>query len=148
MSNGSEFQVCGAATENARRGNSVRVLAANSIGASEDRRGQTGTADCIRLFRYAGVDDERTLRPWYVGRPWPWPHCVRWGPSSPPKKRGTAAPHCSAHVYCGQMGGWIKMPLGTEVGLSQATGAQQHPTFRPMTTVAKQSPISALLYII
>jgi len=33
MSDGSEFQVCGAATENARRANSVRVLAADSIGA-------------------------------------------------------------------------------------------------------------------
>ena len=21
---------------------------------------------------------------WYVGRPWPRPHCVRWGPSPPP----------------------------------------------------------------
>jgi len=30
MSDGSEFQVCGAATENARRANSVRVLAADS----------------------------------------------------------------------------------------------------------------------
>jgi len=37
MSDGSEFQVCGAATENAGRANSVRVLAADSIGASEDR---------------------------------------------------------------------------------------------------------------
>ena len=34
----SEFQVCGAATENARRANSVRVLAADSSRASEDRR--------------------------------------------------------------------------------------------------------------
>jgi len=33
MSDGSEFQVCGAATENARRANSVRVLAADSSGA-------------------------------------------------------------------------------------------------------------------
>jgi len=32
--------VCGAATENARRANSVRVLAADSSGASEDRRGR------------------------------------------------------------------------------------------------------------
>jgi len=43
MSEGSEFQVCGAATENARRANSVRVLAAHRIGASEDRRGRKGT---------------------------------------------------------------------------------------------------------
>jgi len=48
MSDGSEFQVCGAATESACRANSVRVLAADSNGASEDRRGRTGTAGWIR----------------------------------------------------------------------------------------------------
>jgi len=32
MSDGSEFQVCGAATENACRVNSVSVLTANSVG--------------------------------------------------------------------------------------------------------------------
>jgi len=26
-----------------------------------------------------------------------------------------------AHVYCGQMAGWINVPLGTEVDLAQAT---------------------------
>ena len=61
MSDGSEFQVCGAATENARRANSVRVLAADSSGASEDRRGRTGTAGRIRSCKYVGVDDESTL---------------------------------------------------------------------------------------
>jgi len=61
MSDGSEFQVSGAVTVNARRANSVRVLAANSSGASEDHRGRTGTAGWIRSFKYAGVDDERTL---------------------------------------------------------------------------------------
>jgi len=46
------------------------------------------------------------------------PHCVRWGSSFPaPSKRGTAAPHFSTHVYCGQMSGWIKMPLGMDVDL-------------------------------
>jgi len=44
MSDGSEFHVCGAATENGCRANSVRVLAADSSGASEDRSGRTGTA--------------------------------------------------------------------------------------------------------
>ena len=48
MSDGREFQVCGAATENARRANSVRILAADSSGALEDRRGRTGTAGYIR----------------------------------------------------------------------------------------------------
>jgi len=42
MSDGSEFRVCGAATEYARRANSVRVLAADSSGVSEDRTGRTG----------------------------------------------------------------------------------------------------------
>jgi len=43
--------------------------------------------------------------------------CVRWGPSPSPQKGG--APHkFSAHFYCGQTAGCIKMPLGMEVGLS------------------------------
>jgi len=41
---------------------------------------------------------------------------VRMGPTSP-KERGTAAPHFSAHVYCGQTAGWIRIPLRTEVRL-------------------------------
>ena len=31
--------------------------------------------------------------------------------------KGAQHPHFSAHVCCGQTGGWIKMPLGTEVDL-------------------------------
>ena len=30
-------------------------------------------------------------------------------------------PPLLAHIYCGQTVGWIKMPLGTEVRLSQTT---------------------------
>ena len=52
------------------------------------------------------------------GWPRPTPHSVRWGPSS--SKRGTA-PQFSAHVCCGQTAGWMKMSLGMEVGLAQAT---------------------------
>ena len=33
-----------------------------------------------------------------------------------PPKRGRS-PQFSAHVYCGQTAGWIKMALGMEVGL-------------------------------
>ena len=51
---------------------------------------------------------------WYGGKPPPCAHCVRWGPSSP---KGHNSPQFSTHVYCGQAAGWIKMPLGTEVGL-------------------------------
>jgi len=37
-------------------------------------------------------------------------------PAPLPKKEGRA-PQFSAHVYCGQTAGWIKMALGMEVGL-------------------------------
>jgi len=41
-------------------------------------------------------------------------HIVLHDPSPP---KGTQRPTISAHVCCGQTAGWIKMPLGTEVGL-------------------------------
>ena len=53
---------------------------------------------------------------WYSGRPRPRQLCFRWGPSSLSTKR-RQSPQFSAHVYCGQTAGWIKMPLGTEVCL-------------------------------
>jgi len=54
----------------------------------------------------------------YGGRPQPRRVCVRWGPSLPRQKAGGGAPPTfSAHVYCGQTAGWIKMALGMEVGL-------------------------------
>jgi len=46
---------------------------------------------------------------WYGGRPRPRPHYARWGPSSPPPKKRGNSPQFSAHVYCGQTAGWIKM---------------------------------------
>jgi len=58
-------------------------------------------------------------------------------------------------VYCGRTAGWIKMRLGTQVGLGLGDivldgdpapprkGAQQPATFWPMSIVAKRSPISA-----
>jgi len=49
---------------------------------------------------------------WYGGRPRPRPHCAR---SPHPKNRHP--PKKLAHVCCGQTAGWIKMPLGMEVGL-------------------------------
>jgi len=61
------------------------------------------------------MDQDET---WLAGRPWPWTHCVRWGPShpaSPPPKGHT--PQFSAHICCGQRAARIKMPLGVEVGL-------------------------------
>ena len=48
---------------------------------------------------------------WYGGRPRSRRLCVRCGPrSTSPKEVGT--PHFfSAHIYCGQTAGWIKMHL-------------------------------------
>jgi len=70
-----------------------------------------------------------------------------------PPERGTA-PHFLAHVYCGQMAGWIKMALGTEVYLgpghivfmgpsSPERGTAAPPSFWPMYIVAIRLPISA-----
>ena len=65
-----------------------------------------------------------------------------------------AQPPFSAHVCCGQTAGWINMARPMEVGLGPghivldgdpASPKKGHstPTFRPMSIVAKQSPISA-----
>jgi len=73
-----------------------------------------------------------------------------------PRKKGHAHPHpILAHVYCGQMAGWMKTPLalGTEVDLSPghialdgvpapAKGAHQPPSFRPMSIVATVAHLS------
>jgi len=63
---------------------------------------------------------------WYAGRPRPRPHCVRWGPSSPPK--GPQPLQFLAHVCCGQTAGWTKMPLGTEVGFSPGHSVRWQPS--------------------
>ena len=39
------------------------------------------------------------------------------GDSAPPSKGAQQPPPLLAHVYCGQTAGWIKIPLGTDVGL-------------------------------
>jgi len=68
-------------------------------------------------------------------------------PPPPQEKGGTAAPHFSAHVYCGQTGGWIKMLLGTQVGLrpgdimldkDPTPPREETPNFRPTSVVAKR----------
>ena len=65
-------------------------------------------------------------------------HCVRCGPGYP-QKGHTHPTQFLAHVYCGQMAGWMETPLGTEVYLgpahivlvgvpAPAKGAQQPPS--------------------
>ena len=89
---------------------------------------------------------------WYGGRPTR--HCVRCGPSYPQKKGTPGHPtEFLAHVYCGQMAGWMKTPLRTEVDLgpghtvldgvpAPAKGAQELPSFRPMSIVATVAHLS------
>jgi len=68
------------------------------------------------LLRPNGCMDQDAT--WYKGRPWPRRHCVTWGPSSALPKKGAEPPlQFSAHVYCGQTAGWIKVALGVEVGI-------------------------------
>ena len=83
----------------------------------------------------------------------PMQHCVQCGHSYPQKK-GCTHPHpILVHVYCGQMAGWMKTPLDTEVDLSPGhivlygvpvpvKGAQQPPSFWPMSIVATVAHLS------
>ena len=69
-------------------------------------------APCL-LWPNGWMDQDSTC---HGGRPQSRRLCVRWEPSPLPQK-GLSATHFSVHVYCGQTAAWIKMPLGTEVGL-------------------------------
>jgi len=53
---------------------------------------------------------------WHGGRPRPWPHCVRWGPSPLPQK-GAEPPHFRTMSIVNRRLKRIKMPLGVEVAL-------------------------------
>ena len=95
------------------------------------------------------MDQDET---WHAGRPRPG-HIVLDGDPAPPPKG--AQPQFSAHICCGQMAGWIKMPLGMQVSVSLGDFVldgdpalllkkEAEPlSFRPISTVAKRSPISA-----
>jgi len=64
-----------------------------------------------------------------------------------PSSKGAQLP-ILAHICCGQMAGWIKMPLGTEAGVSLGDIVRrrhsspplkgQPPNCRPMSVVAKR----------
>ena len=71
-----------------------------------------------------------------------------------PQKKGHSPHTFLAHVYCGQTAGWMKTPLGTEADLGlghivldadlarPAKGAQQPPSFRPMSIEATVAHLS------
>jgi len=72
------------------------------------------------------------------------------GDPAPLLKKGAEPPQFSAHVYCGQTAGWIKMPLDMEVGLGPChivldgdpatlpPKGGTAPDFRAMSVVAKR----------
>jgi len=109
------------------------------------------------LWPNSWMDEDAT---WYGSRPRPRQHCARRGPSSS-RERGTAAqPPLFGPCLLWPID-WMDqdaMPLGTEVGLGPADdivrwgSASQKghtPNFRPVSMLAKRSPISAtaeLLY--
>jgi len=73
--------------------------------------------------------------------------------SATPEKGHTHPTQFLAHVYCGQMAGWMETTLGTEIDLgpghtvvdwvpAPAKGAHQSPYFRPMSIVATISHLS------
>jgi len=100
------------------------------------------------------MDQDKT---WHAGRPPPWPHCVRWGPSSPSPK-GVQPPPSNFRpipIVAKWLDGlriFLKMPLDMEVGLGQGDfvldrdpapsstkkGRSPSPNFRLMSIVAKR----------
>jgi len=97
------------------------------------------------------MDNDAT---WYGARPRPTRHFVRCRPS--PIKGHTHPTQFLAHVYYGQMAGWMKTPLGTEVDLgpgrivldgvpAPAKGAQQPPLFSAYVYCGHGRPSQLLL---
>ena len=98
--------------------------------------------DPCLLWPNSWMDQDAT---WYGGMPWPRPD---GDPATPPKKGQN--PQFLARVYCGQMAGWIKISLGTEVNLGPGDVVLDEvaapplpkrgtaPSFRFMSIVAKR----------
>jgi len=104
---------------------------------------------CTYLLWPNGLMDEACT--WHGGRPELRRLCVRWGPSPIFKKGAEPPPQFSAHFYCGQTAGCIKMPLGIDVGLSSGDfvldgdpappfhkGVEPTPQFSSISIVAKR----------
>jgi len=75
------------------------------------------------------------------GRPQPRRRCVRWGASSPHGKGYSSLPHLSAHVCCVQMAGWIRIPLGMELGLGSGDIVLDGDPAPPMERDTAASPL-------
>jgi len=69
------------------------------------------------LLRLNGCIDQDAT--WYGGRPASAQVTVFNGDPATPRKKGHTHPtQFLAYVYCSQMAGWIKMPIGTAVNVS------------------------------
>jgi len=79
-------------------------------------------------------------------------HIVLDGDPAPPPPK-VHSPQFSAHICCGQIAGWIKMPLGMEVDLgprdfvldrdpAPLPKRGRSPQFRPMSSVVKRLYVS------
>jgi len=75
--------------------------------------------------------------------------------------KGYSTSNFSDRVYCDQTAGWINIPLDMEVDLgpshilldgrssrSLGKGHSSYPSIRPMSIVAKRSPISATVELL
>ena len=60
--------------------------------------------------------------------------------------KGAQHPQFSAHVYCGQTAGCIKMPLGTKVGLGPDDVVLDGGPVPPPTPPQKRGQFSAHVY--
>jgi len=86
-------------------------------------------SDRCPVMSVLSVCDVRALWPncwtdqaetWHAGRPRPWPHCVRWGPSSPSPKRDS--PHPIFGPYLLRPNGWMDQDATWYGGRPQPRG--------------------------
>ena len=100
---------------------------------------------------------------WCGSRPRPRPYCDRWGPAPPPQEKGDTAPPIFGPCLLWS-NGWMDQDANWYEGRSRPDRNVLHvdpapskrsiaPNFRPMSIVAKRSPILAsaehlLLFIV
>jgi len=74
---------------------------------------------------------------------------VGLGPGQLPRpQKGGTAPQFSAHVYCRQMAGWMKMSLGMAVGSAQATLCSMGTQLTPSQKRGQSPQVSAHMSIV
>ena len=68
------------------------------------------------------------------------------GTQLPPPQKGAETPKFSAHMYCGQTAGCIKMQLGMEVGLSPGDFVLDGDPVHPSPKRGRSPQFSACVY--